>query len=469
MATTREEDSKWVTVGPSDAQVDIPRDITHVTLQPETDLIEKYGFYGCEALVEVDAPLTSRLRIIRSQAFYNCIKLKRIAIPKTVNQINSHAFFWCESLTSISLVQTQLKTIGGYAFAYCLSLKEILLPATIKVIETCAFFDCKQLINVEFPEGLEVIMDNAFKMCNSLEIVHIPSTVTKIGQRAFTNCSKIQTVEIALERSLLREINAAAFRGCYELQNIAIPSDTLVQSDTFRLCPQLAENLAGNLPPDYDEAMTEFLKHRFDDLPLHKLCYSISYESQEIIAEKIEHLLLTNDKACWYKEYDALRKTPGHLLALASNCTQDSDFHNGVLTILYSKPIQSLGLEDWRSALRSVIVDYTNTLTREDRIFRIDEIISMFESLELMEATSLLELALWKAKMKSWREDNPNTNDASLDDPELRKECFVQCGSHTIINSILPFVKQNRAPMVPFFSNNGDNDDSISNETAISW
>jgi len=477
MATFRNEEGsiKRVTVSPGDVQVDFPRDITHVILQPETKDIHKNGFFGCEALVQVDVLLASRLQIIRSKAFYNCIMLKQITIPPTVNAIHNHAFFWCESLTRISLVQTQLETIAAYAFAYCLSLKEISLPVTIKVIQTCAFLDCKQLANIDFPEGLEIIMENTFKMCHSLETVHIPSTVTKIGHRAFANCSKIQTVEISLleDCSSLREIGSAAFRGCYGLQNIAIPHDTLVQSDTFRLCPKLAENLAGDLPPDYDQAMTEFLKHRFDDLPLHKLCYSISYEeTKESLADKIEHLLMSNDGASWYKQNDPLHLSPGHLVALSSDCTPDNEFHADVLTILYSKPIQSLGLEDWRSAMRAMIADYANaslTTTRQDRTFQVGEMLSKLESLELMEATSLLELALWKAKMQSWKQDhNSNMDNASLDDPELRRRCFVQCGSHTIINSVLPFVKQTRAPMMPFFTNGGDND-SIGNETAISW
>ncbi|KAL3939945.1 MAG: hypothetical protein SGBAC_005431 [Bacillariaceae sp.] len=467
MATSFDENSnRRVSVGPNDNQAEIPRDITHVTLQPKTEYIDKRGFSGCEALVEVDAPTASRLRIIRSKAFYNCIMLKKIAFPPSVSRVHSHAFFWCESLTQISLLQTQLDTIAAYAFAYCLSLKEILLPTTIKLIETCAFLDCKQLANVEFPAALEIIMENAFKMCHSLETVHIPPTVTKIGFRAFANCSNIQTVEIALEGSL-RDVGTAAFRGCYGLVNIAMPRDTWVQNDIFRLCPKLASNLAGNLPPDYDAAMTVFLKHRFDDLPLHKLCFSISYENKENMTDMIEDLLMTKNSASWYKLYDPLRFSPGHLLALASSCTPENSFHADILAILYSKPIQLLGLEDWRSVMHTMIADYTMAFTREERVFQVGEILSKLESLEMLEATSLLELALWKAKIQSWKNDNSKMDDASLDDPAARQRCFVQCGSHTIINSVLPFVKQTRDPMMPFFSN--DENDSIGNETAISW
>ena len=462
MVTCNAEVSKRISVGPDDVQMDLPRDITHVALQPEVQEIHNNAFFSCQDLVQVEIPLATKLRIIRSKAFYNCRVLNDISIPPTVKQIHSHVFFWCESLTSMSLAKTQLDSVAAYAFAYCLSLKEVLLPSTIKLIETCAFLDCKQLVRLEFPEGLNIIMDNAFKMCHSLETAHIPSTVTKIGPRAFANCSKIHTVEISLEASSLYEIGSAAFRGCYELENIAVPKDTLVQNDAFRLCPKLAENLAGDLPPDYDEAMTVFLQRRFEDLPLHQLCYSISYCSESEVNIKIENLLRSTDDTSWYKRYDPLRKTPSHLLALASNCSPQSNFCSDLVAIIFSKPIQALGLECWRATILAMLGEYNSAPTRQERVFQIDQILSKLESFGLMEATSLLEQALWKSTMKSKIHYNGAREYPKAS--ELRRQCFLQCGSHTVINSVLPFLRQTRAPMVPFFD-----DESMSNETAISW
>lgn len=62
----------------------------------------------------------------------------QITIPEGVTEINSHAFFWCESLQNVVLPQSLL-AIGSGAFYGCTSLKHIDLPAGIVHIDPNPF------------------------------------------------------------------------------------------------------------------------------------------------------------------------------------------------------------------------------------------------------------------------------------------------------------------------------------------
>ena len=61
----------------------------------------------------------------------------------------------------------------------------------------------------------------------------------------------------------------------------------------------------------------------------------------------------------------------------------------------------------------------------------------------LQEATTLLELALWKAKL-SEKEDNcaeGRTKKARVDVDCRRKEERITCGANTVIKNVLPFLQ----------------------------
>ena len=65
----------------------------------------------------------------------------------------------------------------------------------------------------------------------------------------------------------------------------------------------------------------------------------------------------------------------------------------------------------------------------------------------LKEATTLLELALWKTKLLNEKEDNCNLNvkakKAKIDAESARKGHRVTCGADTVIKNVLPFLALN--------------------------
>lgn len=80
----------------------------------------------------------------------NFKKLKRVALPNTINKIPFDMFYGCKSLVSVNIPNT-VTEIQECAFYDCISLKSITIPDSVKTIEDCAFYGCENLIDIEFP------------------------------------------------------------------------------------------------------------------------------------------------------------------------------------------------------------------------------------------------------------------------------------------------------------------------------
>ena len=74
---------------------------------------------------------------------------KRLDIPaklagKTVTAIGDSAFFYCDSLTSVS-ISDSVTSIGDSAFSFCSSLTSVSIPDSVTSIGGSAFFLCNSL------------------------------------------------------------------------------------------------------------------------------------------------------------------------------------------------------------------------------------------------------------------------------------------------------------------------------------
>lgn len=64
---------------------------------------------------------------------------------------------------------------------------------------------------------------------------------------------------------------------------------------------------------------------------------------------------------------------------------------------------------------------------------------------KLKEAASVLELAVWKAKINESRSDDVVREDVDnkklkMDESEFRLQCRISCGADHIIESVLPYL-----------------------------
>jgi len=577
----------------------VPEDVSHVRVDPSVTVIPEQSFFGHEKLEEVELP--EGLVTIGDNAFSDCKSLKRINIPSTVIEIGYNAFQGCNKLNGITLPDG-LQTVGMYAFSSCTSLQRINIPPGITQIKLGGFFFCKGLTKVMFSEGI-IELGNAFGFCESLVSVQLPSSLRVIGGETFQCCGVLN--EIHMPNSIV-SIGPRAFLGCNlinfrlppliinvdlfifgnlngnnnkclvslelsenitqititsghsqprleSLRNVALPSECEVDADALLNFTDLRVAF----PNEDMDTISEALQHRFDDLPIHKICYYQSYHDNEttmqylkreinpwtskppgqlnrtgkqqdclgmtplhilscstkptiemyqLLIEKYPETLIVKDKwgdipllyALWcnapnevldllvesYKslhpdyEFDwsgmmqtlAKRNIPlpniqklinthqssypnqeydlqSVVTALASsNATQASlhqPFTNGetfryLLWISIIKRLDLLDITKWRIDLENSISILSlpgyNGSNREVDTQLVYDRLATYESIK--EGTSVLELALWKAKIDEGRNKRARVGE----DVSYKEQCRVNSGADIIIRNVLPYL-----------------------------
>ena len=196
------------------------------------------AFYQSTNVENIILPNT--LTVIGEEMFYKSV-LKEVFIPKSVETIESHAFYECSGLTIVTFEKgSMLKTIGGYAFYYCGSLTSIEIPASVETIEASAFYNCWELATVTFEKDsmLKTIGGSAFSGC-SLTSIGIPASVETIEASAFYG-SGLTTVTFEKD-SMLKTIGGSAFKYCRSLTSIEIPASVeTIEVASFKGCSNLA-------------------------------------------------------------------------------------------------------------------------------------------------------------------------------------------------------------------------------------
>lgn len=145
-----------------------------------------------------------------------------VFIPATVRSIGSHAFIYCNALTTVTFAEgSQLKsignnafwgsehlyprfkeikipdsveTIGNGAFRHCQNLERITLPSALQTLSNGTFYGCAALSEVTFPASLKTIEKSAFGYCRNLSEVKLPASLTTIQSYVFNGCSALKTV-----------------------------------------------------------------------------------------------------------------------------------------------------------------------------------------------------------------------------------------------------------------------------------
>ena len=174
-----------------------------------------------------------------------CVVPKDVTIVRfhpSVVEVENEAFKNCNNLREV-VFNDGLQKIGSKAFYYCTSLSSITLPSTVTEIDTWAFGRCN-LRGVVLNDGLRKIGWYAFYGCStSLSSITIPSTVTEIGGYAFCSCNNLRDV---IWHGVPREISKDAFFNGTSLERFSFPTissrlDTLIQTGfwkTLRWIPQ---------------------------------------------------------------------------------------------------------------------------------------------------------------------------------------------------------------------------------------
>lgn len=207
--------------------------------------ISDYAFYWRESITSVTIP--DSVTTIGTGAFMGT-SLKSVTIPNGVSTIENSVFQSCLSLTSVTLPSRLIK-IGDFAFEECEKLTDITIPSSVREIGSGAFSRCSSLKSVTIPIGITKIYNNAFSDCLGLTNITIPNAVTEIGGGAFSGCENVTSITIP---SSVRTINDSAFAYCKSLKSVTIPSSVeTLGKHVFESCESITSISVNSNNPNY--------------------------------------------------------------------------------------------------------------------------------------------------------------------------------------------------------------------------
>ena len=161
--------------------------------------------------------LPDTLTEIGARAFQECVMLKKIVLPDSLEKLYySSPFYKCTGLEEV-VFGNNIKYISDHAFFQCTSLKTIYLPDTITTLKMSAFMNCSGLETVIGGKGLTSIESQVFSGCESLKGFVIGENVENIGINAFLNCKKMAFLSFGAS---VKSISGSAFAGCESLEYI---------------------------------------------------------------------------------------------------------------------------------------------------------------------------------------------------------------------------------------------------------
>jgi len=173
-----------------------------------------------------------------------------IVLNEGLQKIGEYAFGKHHNLRKV-VFNNGIQRIGIRAFFDCASLESINIPSTVLEIEEYSFSGCSDVRMLVLRDGLKKIGAKAFDKCLSLERITIPSTVEEIGNYAFDSCNSLREV-VLNDRN--NKIKQGVFAKCTSLECITIPSTVIeIGAQAFNTCCGLREVVIHNSETQIDD------------------------------------------------------------------------------------------------------------------------------------------------------------------------------------------------------------------------
>ena len=291
------------------------------------------------------------------------------------------------------------------------------IDRSVDEIEEFAFDFCERLSTVDTHDGLRKIGKYAFCNCRSLRRINLKSVV-EFERNAFDRCESLESAEFG---DRLETIGYSAFSGC-SLKHLKLPSIITIKMYAFDGCKCLT-----------DIEFSERLE------TIEALAFYGCERLQRIVIPLKRNLFEFSDYSQRYSQFDECEQ-----LATVDLVGQ------------IHETIASLHMESWRTDMIAEINQINQVLPNTPADEKTEEIRRWTESLldkmdhykaehnrYVKEGITLLELALWKAKLGG-KEDNcgeGKAKKAKVDAESYRRNKRITCGADIVIKNVLPFLK----------------------------
>eukprot|EP00985_Skeletonema_marinoi_P013809 scaffold6903_cov119-Skeletonema_marinoi.AAC.1 len=273
-----------------------------------------------------------------------------------------------------------------------------------------AFYGREHLIDVEFHDGIEKIGEAAFNCCWSLRGSIKLLGVKIIEMRAFQSCSNLSDVEFG---DKLETIGESAFLNCKSLTNITMPCARSIGRWAFNNDLEVGEEL---------ETIQESAFHRCN--ALRRIAIPLKCMIGINVFSDCPDLTTVELVGGIHNTVASL-----HLERWRNEMKDEINRINQVLPNTNTRPVsKSRLIQEW---IRSVIRQFDHYKAEHIRL--------------LKEATTLLELALWKAKIDEKEEkghvEGMKAKRAKIDIQSERNERRITSGASIVIKNVLPFLE----------------------------
>ena len=270
-------------------------------------------------------------------------------------------------------------------------------------------------------DGLRKIGRYAFWYCESLMRMNLKSTV-EIEKFAFYGCENLKLVEFG---DRLETIGNAAFRECTSLKHLKLPSIITIGRCAFLDCTRLIDiELSEKLETIGAGAFVGCERLQHIAVPLKRDLFEFSDFFQK------------------YRQFDGCEQLTTVNLVGGTH-----------------KTVASLHVDSWRTEMIAEINRINHVLPgksvkRQTGAIRqwMESVIDKFEHYKsehcryVKEGTSLLELALWKAKLgekEEYAAEEGRRKKAKVDAASARVQKRITSGADVVVKNVLPFLKLN--------------------------
>ena len=288
--------------------------------------------------------------------------------------------------------------------------KRVRIAENVDTIAADTFANCRQLIEVEGHDRLRKIELRAFYCCYSLRRATKMQGLIEIDDYAFYKCFALSQLDF----DKLEIIGYSAFDDCKSLRSINLPSVRRIGEYAFSYCGALTDATFG---PDLERIETYAIYN----------CIALRH-----IAIPLACGLIVEDEA----------------FHVCQNLSRIDTLDGGI-----HKTISSLHLESWRDEMQDEIDRINQTLPNipvnekttaiQEWITRVLDRMEHYKSehqVILKEATTLLELALWKANLHDDAAAQGGVRVTRGQRKRARKDRCITSGASIVIKNVLPFL-----------------------------
>jgi hypothetical protein len=178
---------------------------SHVIIPDYIEIIAERCFCRCEQVSDVTFGSESKINVIESGGFEDCVSLRSFRVPASVISIGSECFTFCENLSEVEFESgSKLFEIDLDAFSYCSALQSIIIPSSVQSLGRNCLFGCRRLESVTIMADSQLVClgDWVFAGCALLQSLFIPGSVESIGIGCFDRCTSLSKLTFGFPSDL---------------------------------------------------------------------------------------------------------------------------------------------------------------------------------------------------------------------------------------------------------------------------